>query len=321
LKEKRDQRASAELNALEHAWWEQNAGLVARFWEMEDGLSRIIRKAYLNRARRFFVGGKKLATVLELGCGSGWVGQMLARPDLRIVGTDFSAAQIKLAVANARRKGLEAYTKYSVASSAEWPAEAGRADGVLIHAFLHHLDQDEIDRFFDDLIAIMPGGTKVWLLEPAFHNREPGPPGAGKWRSKILVELATIINKRLTAFFRRRGDQNEEAREEFLSLARLAQSNGWYLSPKEVPFEVDEFTSYLTCRMDVRAHYWVVINAVGWAFESNLVRKKEALRVAKRWAWPLLSAIDRILARDQATLKQQLRPPAYAFHVWECALR
>jgi len=320
VKVRRDQRAPAEINALEHAWWEQNAALVARFWEMEDGLSQIIRKGYLDRARRFFVGGRAPATVLELGCGSGWVGQMLAGRDVRIVGTDFSAAQIELAVANAKRKGLEAWTSYSVASSAEWPAAAGRADGVLIHAFLHHLDQDEIDRFFADLVSIVRGGVKVWLLEPGFYDQAPAGHGPTR-RSKILLRLATIVNDRLTAFLRRHGDQNENAREQFMSLVQLAESKGWYLSPKEVPFEVGEFTRYLADRMDVRTHYWAVINAVGWAFESNLVERKEALRSAKRWAWPLLAWIDRMLARDEVALRRQLQPPAYAFHVWECVLR
>jgi hypothetical protein len=51
------------------------------------------------------------AHVVELGCGSGWVGQSICGPELRITGTDFSASQIALARENAARKRLGAFTR------------------------------------------------------------------------------------------------------------------------------------------------------------------------------------------------------------------
>ena len=78
------------------------------------------------------------------GSGSPFAGEQL-----RITGTDFSASQIALARENAARKRLDAFTHYQVATSGVWPSLDRAGTGVLIHAFLHHLDGAELDAFFE----------------------------------------------------------------------------------------------------------------------------------------------------------------------------
>ena len=116
------------------------------------------------------------AHVVELGCGSGWVGQSICGRELRITGTDFSASQIALARENAARKRLDAFTHYQVATSGVWPSLDRAGTGILIHAFLHHLDGAELDAFFDMLHRNVPPGTQIWIYEPAFY---PDPPAGG----------------------------------------------------------------------------------------------------------------------------------------------
>src|SRR4051794_3007935 len=104
---------------------------------MHDTVSRAARGQYLTRAKNFFAAIPN-AHVVELGCGSGWVGQSICGPDLRITGTDFSQSQIDLARKRARRRRLDAYTDYIVATSGTWPSLRSAPTGILIHAFLHH---------------------------------------------------------------------------------------------------------------------------------------------------------------------------------------
>lgn len=118
-KHERPRVADPEINKLEHEWWENNAALVARFWEMETSISDILRQSYLHEIKNFFLKGRSEVTVLELGCGSGWVGQSIAGNNIRIIGTDFSESQLALARANSTRRGLDKVTSYRVSTSAE----------------------------------------------------------------------------------------------------------------------------------------------------------------------------------------------------------
>lgn len=305
--------ADDELNGLEHGWWEGNAELVARFWEMDRSISSLLRAHYLSDIRSFFLDGRKSSRVLELGCGSGWVGQAIAGNGIAILGTDFSQAQLTLAKDNAERLGLSSATQYTLATSADWPEETAACDSVLIHSFLHHLDGHELESFLDELAARTAPGTRIAIFEPAFYEAEM--PTTSSHFGKIAHRLATRVAERINRDIIALNDADERRRAAFVKLFETADSKGWYLSPKEVPFGQEAFTADLSKRFKIVSNNWAIVYTVGWAFERNLLRHTPA---TEHRLWPILTLLDRLLAKDTKFLKQRLRKPAHAFHIWKC---
>ena len=173
MKKERSLHTSEELDKLELDWWNRNAEIVSKAWEMHDDVSRTVRKVYLEKARKFFQSDKKKMTILELGCGSGWVGQFIANSNLHIIGTDFSENQIQLAIKNAKKKGLEEYCKYQLTDVFDCINKDSEffqhIDGVMIHGFLHHLNGQEIETIFYNIKKYLKQGTRLWIYEPAFY--------------------------------------------------------------------------------------------------------------------------------------------------------
>jgi 2-polyprenyl-3-methyl-5-hydroxy-6-metoxy-1,4-benzoquinol methylase len=308
--------ADADLNTTEHAWWERNAALVARFWEMDPSFSGVLRRGYLSKIRSFFMEGRKDVTVLELGCGSGWVGQSIAGAGLRILGTDFSEAQLGLARRNAEARGLGEAATYRLSTSAEWPEETPACNAVLIHSFLHHLDDPELDDFLDNLKARTSPGTRIVLFEPAFYEDEPS--GSPRPWTAGANRLAARLVARIDRDQKAQSPSDEQARAAFVQLFTDANERGWYLSPKEIPFGLEDFTRRLSDRFEVRQHGWAVIDLIGWAFERNLMSTPPP---REHWLWPFVVRLDALVASDAAYLGRRLRRPAHAFHLWYAVRR
>jgi hypothetical protein len=107
----------------------------------------------------------------------------------------------------------------------------------------------------------------------------------------------------------------------FSQLMRTAAETGQYLSPKEVPLDVDSFEVLLAGFTDVRQSYWATIRGIGWCFETNLVTDDSARRRVANFVLPVLMWLDRRVAKDQEFLKSLLLPPDHAFHAWEAVVR
>lgn len=313
----RPYRAAPEIARLEQQWWDENAALVAKVWELHDEISQVVRRRYLRQARLFFAAGRVDAHVVELGCGSGWVGQSICGPHLRITGTDFSASQIALARDNASRRGLGPFTRYQVAASGVWPALEHAGTGVLIHAFLHHLDGAELDAFFDMLHRSVPPGTQIWIYEPAFY------PDAAVDRAAdpFAHRAGTAIVAHMSKLYRRLNLIDTDTRDRFAALFARANDAGWHLSPKEVPFQLDAFDRELARHLTVSRSYWATALAIGWVFETNLIRSSALRLIASQTLVRLLALLDDRLVRDDAFMRRNCTAPNYGFRVWEGQLR
>jgi SAM-dependent methyltransferase len=318
----RDLVTEAELDSLESQWWNSNAEIISKVWEMHADVSWAIRKRYLSKAKRFLAHKGTVTTVLELGCGSGWVGQSIADDQLLIVGTDRSEAQLELARERARKKGLEGICQYSSDDSLDWSQMKGKVDAVLIHSFLHHLDQREIDELFDWFGVTFAPGTKFWIYEPAFYARSQnsGVDSADS-TSPVFSRFVARLIAALSKEYQKYGLIDKATSEGFRSLMCQANERGWYLSPKEVPFDIDAFTDYLKKCFRVTDLYWATIESVGFMFETNLVKNRALRTIVTRSIAPLVSYSDRLLASNPALLRQRLASPNYALHVWECTLK
>jgi hypothetical protein len=85
----RSELPDPEIDREEEAWWNEHAATIEAIWAMAAPVRRTIRAPYLGRARQFFLEGTHLRPTrcLEVGCGSGWVGRMIAAPGkLELIG-------------------------------------------------------------------------------------------------------------------------------------------------------------------------------------------------------------------------------------------
>jgi hypothetical protein len=80
IKIEREYIAGQDLNNLELHWWNENAQIVSKVWEMQNDISWTARKHYLNNAKSYFKQGNKPVTILELGCGQAGSVSLLLDP-------------------------------------------------------------------------------------------------------------------------------------------------------------------------------------------------------------------------------------------------
>lgn len=318
---KRQLKTSRKLDLLEQSWWDKNAKTIARVWQLDEKTSWIIRKDYTQKAKKFFMGKKKTVKILEIGCGSGWVGQLIAGPNMYIIGTDYSHSQIRLARENASKKGLERYCQYQWIDSVKELKKTHLVDGILIHAFLHHLNGEEIENFFKALHIYFPYGTKIWIYEPTFYSSKKNLSVEINWLTNLCLKIANFLFTTLQKIYLKNNLINQDVTNDFLSLTKRAQVNNWYLSPKEVPFDCEDFSNRLTKEIQIKDHYWATIRLISWVWQTSLL-KNHLLRIAiQKTVLPFWVLTDKLLAREKKFLRYSLVAPNYAFHVWEGILK
>lgn len=313
----RDYKVSDEINRLELEWWDKNATLVERVWQLDKDISWNIRKYYLKKAKRFLSEKKKQVRILELGCGSGWVGQMIAGENIRITGIDFSKSQIELAKNNAKKNKVDAFCDYHTIDALEYLFNKD-IDGILIHCFLHHLDGEELISLFNLLKTKFKRGIKVWIYEPAFHvcNENCNSNYTELFIYKLAANLVAYLSKK----FKKYDLIDTEVLENFNILNVLAQDNEWYLTPKEIPFDILTFEEEYGRYINVKNSYWATIFIIGWVFETNLIKNNFLRKFLIRIIVPFLSFLDERLCKKDDYLSKKIIAPIYAFHVWECIL-
>jgi SAM-dependent methyltransferase len=102
------------------------------------------------------------ASVLDLGCGSGWTSLFFAQRGYAVTGVDIAQDMIDLAEASRARLGLE-NARFRVGDY-ESAAEEGRFDAVVFFDALHHAE-DPPAALAAAYRALKPGGRCV-LSEP-----------------------------------------------------------------------------------------------------------------------------------------------------------
>jgi 2-polyprenyl-3-methyl-5-hydroxy-6-metoxy-1,4-benzoquinol methylase len=106
------------------------------------------------------------ATVLDVGCGSGWTSLFLAEAGYDVLGYDLVPANVELARRRADRWGSSA--RFAVADMEELPA-GEPVDAALLFQALHHTARQR-DALRSIAARLRPGG---WLLlsEPSWLHR------------------------------------------------------------------------------------------------------------------------------------------------------
>lgn len=109
-------------------------------------------------------------SILELGCGSGWVPTQLT-PDIAYVGVDKNAELLAIArtknISSERRNFIQADIR-----DAELIRSWGSPDLVCSFAVLKHFSLDEFEKIFSGMLSISPRG--LFSMNIANENRDDG---------------------------------------------------------------------------------------------------------------------------------------------------
>lgn len=232
--------STKELDTLEHEWWNEHALGIEKIWALNFEYQKLIRLPYLKKMRSFFLKNtyQKQINLLEIGCGSGWVCRMIGDKNIHVLGTDFSEAQIDIARTQAKFFKKDTYCKYQIASVSDF---SDKVDAVVIHAILHHLSKEELNDFFEQLKRIKPG-CKVFIYEPVFITPQQKTPSL---KDKLLNKIIFNVKKIAIEYAKKNGTIDQGIQSHLESMYSKARKEGWYLSPKEVPFYQDELNTYL----------------------------------------------------------------------------
>ena len=312
---------SEVLDSLELEWWDKNALMIEKIWKFDDFLSRIIRRRYIKRSQKFLLGKKKQVKVLELGCGSGWVGQFFASKNIFVHGTDFSPNQVALAKKNAELAGKQRYTSYEIADSTNSNFDTSEYDAVLLHAFIHHLDQPEFDNLFRGTLSTMKSGTKFWFYEPTHVETSETTNISGN-NSNLRIAAMIRGNKTVNAisYVAHKLKLNDQLlKNQFETETKIALQNGWYFSPKEIPIESEGFTQILRSNgITINDSYWATGFLIGWANCVAILKNPKLRRLLSNLLIRPLAILDNWIISDTEFMNRIMKPPSYAFRVWEC---
>ncbi len=226
----------------EKEWWNEYAGLESRIWNYNRFLSWVVRRGYLKEMVEFLYrpGGR----VLDVGCGDGWVGLLLAQKGMHLDGIDLSEAQIELAERRVRATGLE-NAHFWCASTADL-AQGTRYESVIVHAVLHHLDQKQRQDLLKQMGALLAPGGRLYMYEPIMPP--PSRPLSARFLDRGMGSLMRFL-KRLTMALRLTEDDIRQAARE-----------GWTMrSPNEAPIALPLVESELPPGLELRrVRYWHV---------------------------------------------------------------
>jgi 2-polyprenyl-3-methyl-5-hydroxy-6-metoxy-1,4-benzoquinol methylase len=254
--------STPEINQLENKWWNEHAELIEKIWAHSEPIQRAIRLHYLQQAKKFLQNPTGDAVIWEVGCGTGWVCRLIADKNFRIKGTDFSQGQIDIALRLAKATGKDAYCTYEVSDAS---TIVTGYNGIFIHALLHHLSTEELNGFFK-IFDHVGKGTKVFMYEPVFiESRSDN----GKSTAWIIKGISSVYKKFVNLLIGTFGTKDIELIAASDKMTADADKNGWFISPKEIPFKESEINGYLDRYFVVNKQYFV--NSADFELAQNMM--------------------------------------------------
>ena len=285
-------RSSPEWDRQEEEWWDANAEHIEKIWGLSDSLCRGARQRYIEdiRARFLQLKAARPLGILEIACGSGWPGRILASSALKVTGVDFSQGQIEMARAKAKESGQTNcdYVRMEISQINE-AFQLGQFDGAFIHCGIHHLSTMELTEL-TELLGRNPKGFPIILVEPVYLDRS-------HLFGLIVGGALNALHYLLGSFYFASFMQDKVMAQTTQDLFELATEKGWFFSPKENPFDVAEVQRLFSCNFDIKEIEPVTYFGLRSAQHLATLRdQKRASRAALR-VLPFLNIIDRLLIK------------------------
>jgi SAM-dependent methyltransferase len=279
------------LERSERAWWAEHAEVEDRWcWVQTPAVQHAIRGRYTRRIASWI---RPDDVVVEVGCGTGWLALLLAEAGVRdLTGLDFAPEQIDRARASAAAVGaLGAGLRFEVGGLGDLAARDRPVDVVVLHAFLHHLATDEIERVLAEVAAVLAPGGRLVLFEPALDPTAP--PGRGV-ADRVLRGIERLPMALAARHLRRVSDAERAVRA---AVDRRGVGE-WPFgpSPKEVPFAPGELAELLAGAGFEVQERTAEMSRAGLVAQELLVAELSQPRLWRTLMGPLLrlaSACDR----------------------------
>jgi len=274
-----------DLDRAEQAWWHEHADLEERFcWVQPPEVQRLLRGWYLRRMAEEAGPGD---TVLEVGCGTGWLSLLLAEAGVAsVTGIDFSAEQIRLARSAAARSG--AAVRFEVASVDDLLAEGRSFDVIVMHAFLHHLSTAEIRDVLAGTRRLLAPGGRLVVLEPVLHGPADGRRPLGL---RVLHRIERLPLGLSARGLRPISGTERDVRDRLAH--RMAAELPFGPAPKETAFEPHELADLLEEHMHVTERVPVASTCFLVA-EQLLLAELSQPRLWRALRVPLLKVTSRL---------------------------
>jgi hypothetical protein len=167
----------------------------------------------------------------------------------------------------------------------------------------------------------MKSGTKLWFYEPT-HVEKIETINVSGLESKLRIVAIILGNKTVSTinYLASKLKLNDELlKNQFETETKIAIQNGWYFSPKEIPIESEGFSKTLSSNgIEIRDSYWATGFLIGWANSVALLKNRELRWFLSNLLIRPLAKLDNWIISETNFMNEIMKPPSYAFRVWEC---
>jgi SAM-dependent methyltransferase len=280
---KSEEVSLAKWHKDEEAWWNKYGNYMSYQWKLTPSLNKILRAELECDYVTFLLNPNE--SLLDLGCGSGWLSLYFAERGMQVLGVDLSQQQINASITLKARSGLDNLS-FECCDFVKWdPGEhRGKFANVFVNAFLHHLPESELEMIFVKIAAVLKPGGKVYLYEPLRSSS-----GA---RSLSIRAIDAVSNRMLNLLL----NQLPRWFDLFSDEYKTELKNGYQMSsPHESPIDIALIEKFCSSSFEI-------VEVKGWhLFSLGFAMQSMALRDSVRGKYSLLAAmyfgIDRFLLR------------------------
>jgi 2-polyprenyl-3-methyl-5-hydroxy-6-metoxy-1,4-benzoquinol methylase len=314
---KRPVRSTPDLDSLEELWWNKAGGLVEDIWGMPADVCEAYRNEYAQKAKKFFKQGKDQVRVLDLGCGTGWFGRLIAGDGLFYEGIDFSDTQIAIAKEKSKDFIHKDHLNFEKTTDFTKIKDIREFDGIIINAFLHHLYEDELNGLFSAIKNTFRPGTRIFIMEPVYPTNKPVLSSKAMADDIKCQTISSTINSiKKTAIVAGKYDFMKESA--VAALIAESNRNGFFFSPKETAFHFEEFNDFISQYCSVKDYYYVGCQDLAFMQMTALVTDKEMRGSMIREVYPIIKQIDIELINNGYFFNEDKN---YIFTCFECSLK
>ncbi len=149
----------------EKVWWNKYGNYMTYQWRLTPALNKILRAELEEDYTKFLLHSN--GSLLDLGCGGGWLSSHFAELGMQVLGVDLSQEQINDANLLKTLRSLN-NVEFECCDLIQWDSgkHKSKFDGIFVNAFLHHLPEFELEILFNKIAEVLKTGGKVYMYEP-----------------------------------------------------------------------------------------------------------------------------------------------------------